>query len=199
MSVETIRMALGRLQDDPDNELAWNDLAETVTAPGEGISSAEVERLLGATRARHEQRHEWSAVARLLELEISFAAGTKVEAPMQAELARIYQEELLDADKALAAYRRLIELRPGDPAGTEALESDAAKRERWSELAERYAAEGASGEPSFRASLLGSAADVAYRHLAVRYMPGSGSTAELMNEAGIDAEHIKRAAHEVAG
>lgn len=164
MSVETIRMALGRLQDDPDNELAWNDLAEMVTAPGEGISSAEVERLLGATRARHEQRHEWSAVARLLELEISFAAGTKVEAPMQAELARIYQEELLDADKALAAYRRLIELRPGDPAATEALEGEAGKREHWSDLAERYAGEAASGEPSFRASLLGSAADVAYRY-----------------------------------
>jgi len=48
MSVETIRMALGRLQDDPENEAAWNELAEAVTAPG--VSNAEVERLLGAAR-----------------------------------------------------------------------------------------------------------------------------------------------------
>ena len=26
MSVETIRMALGRLQDDPENDSAWNEL-----------------------------------------------------------------------------------------------------------------------------------------------------------------------------
>src|SRR4029079_15055485 len=61
MSVETIRMALGRLQDDPENEAAWNELAEAVTAPG--VSNAEVERLLGAARARSEARRRSRAVA----------------------------------------------------------------------------------------------------------------------------------------
>src|SRR3954466_1085812 len=99
MSVETIRMALGRLQDDPENEAAYNELAEAITAPDTGVSNSEVERLLGAARARHEGRREWGAVARLLDLEIAFAGGGAVEAPMQAELARIYQEELVDAEK----------------------------------------------------------------------------------------------------
>src|SRR3954471_11549978 len=129
MSVEKIRMALGQLQDDPENEAAWNELAEAVTAPGSSISDAEVERLLGSARARHEQRREWAAVARLLELEISFASGSPVEAPMQAELARVYQEELVDAERSIAAYRRLLALRPDDATAEEALESDAAKRE----------------------------------------------------------------------
>ena len=40
---------------------------------------------------------------------IAFAGGGPVEAPKQAELARIYQDELIDAEKALAAYRRLRE------------------------------------------------------------------------------------------
>ena len=42
MSVETIRMALGQLQDDPENEAAWNELAEAVTAPGAATSNADV-------------------------------------------------------------------------------------------------------------------------------------------------------------
>src|SRR3954471_19180325 len=126
MSVETIRMALGRLQDDPENETAWNELAEAVTAPDMGISNAEVERLLGMARGRHEQLREWGAVARLLDLEISFASGSAVEAPMQAELARIYQDELIDADRALIAYKRLRQLRPDDTSIEEAIETDEA-------------------------------------------------------------------------
>lgn len=66
-------------------------------------------------------------------------------------------------------------------------------------VAEDHWAEGGLGEAVLSALAENGAGDVAYRHLAVRHMPGSGSGAELMNEAGIDAEHIKRAAHEVAG
>ncbi len=164
MSVETIRMALARLQDDPENEAAWNELAEAVTAPASTVSNADIERLLGAARARHEQRREWAPVARLLELEVAFAGGTPVEAPMQAELARIYQEELVDADKAVNAYKRLLALRPDDATAEEAIENDEAKREKWGELVARYVAEGESGEPSFSASLFASAADVGYRY-----------------------------------
>ena len=82
MSVETIRMVLSRLQDDPENAAAWNELTEAVTAPGSDASPDDVERLLGAARARHEQRRDWGAVARLLELELSFTSGSPVEVPM---------------------------------------------------------------------------------------------------------------------
>lgn len=162
MSVDTIRMALGRLQDDPDNEAAWNELAEAVTAPG--VANADAERLLGMARARHEQRREWAAVAQLLELEIAFASGTPVEPPMQAELARIYHDELVDTDKALAAYRRLREIRPGDPTADEAIENDEAKRSKWRDLVTRYVSEAGEGDETFQASLYASAADIAYRY-----------------------------------
>jgi tetratricopeptide (TPR) repeat protein len=168
MSVETIRLALGRLQDDPENEAAYNALSdivtEVVTAPESGVSAADIERLLGAARGRHEQRREWGAVARLLELEIQFVSATPVEAPMQAELARVYQEELVDAEKSIAAYRRLLALRHDDATAEEAIENDAAKREKWRDLVARYTSEGESGEPAFRSSLYASAADVAYRY-----------------------------------
>lgn len=163
MSVETIRMALGRLQDEPENEGAWNELAEAVTAPGS--NDDETERLLGAARGKHEQRREWDAVARLLELEIALAAGSPVEAPMQAELARVYNEELVDVGRALGAYRRLLEIRPGDPTATEAIENDASKREKWRDLVARYVSEADSAaDDAFRSVLHASAADVAYRY-----------------------------------
>ncbi|MEP7125968.1 MAG: hypothetical protein ABJE95_33860, partial [Byssovorax sp.] len=168
MSVETIRVALGRLQDDPENEAAYSELSdvvtEVVTAPASDVSGADIERLLGSARGRHEQRREWGAVARLLELEIQFVSGSPVEAPMQAELARVYQEELIDAEKSIAAYRRLMTLRPGDPTAEEAIENDAAKREKWRDLVARYTAEGEAGEAAFRSSLYASAADVGYRY-----------------------------------
>ncbi|WP_044241675.1 tetratricopeptide repeat protein [Chondromyces apiculatus] len=163
MSVETIRMALGRLQDEPENDAAWKELEDAVTAPG--VSETDVERLLGAARGKHEQRREWGAVARLLELEIALSSGGAVEAPMQAELARIYSDELIDVDRASNAYRKLLELRPGDAGATEALEDFEVKREKWRELTARYVSEAeAATDDAFKSVLYTSAADVAYRY-----------------------------------
>ncbi|HEY4120148.1 MAG TPA: hypothetical protein VGM56_19925, partial [Byssovorax sp.] len=162
-------MALGKLQDDPDNEAAWNDLSEAATAPG--VEKDDVERLLGRARAKHEHRREWEGVARLLELEISFAGGTPVEAPMQAELARVLYEELVDTERALNAFKRLLQLRPDDPTATEALDNDAAKRAKWQELVARYLSEAETGDDAFRSSLYASAADVAYRYGGAEALP----------------------------
>jgi tetratricopeptide (TPR) repeat protein len=163
MSVETIAVVLGQLQADPENDAAWDALAEAVTAPG--VANDEAERLLGHARAKHEQRREWLAVARLLELELSFATGTPVEAPMQAELARVYHDEVFDIANARKAYDRLLALRPEDASALEILESDAGKLEKWAGLVARYEAEaeGASDD-AFKSALYASAADVAHRY-----------------------------------
>lgn len=165
MSIETIRMALGRLQDDPDNEAAWNELTEAVTDPSANVSNDDIERLLGSARGRHEARREWNAVAKLLDLEISFASGSAVEAAMTAELARVYSEELYDVERAAAAYKQLLKVRPDDEAAAEALENDAAKRTKWADLVARYSgeAEGASDD-AFKSALYASAAEAAYRY-----------------------------------
>jgi tetratricopeptide (TPR) repeat protein len=163
MSVETIAVVLGRLQDDPENSAAWDDLAEAVTAPG--VANDEAERILGHARAKHEQRHEWLAVARLLELELSFATGTPVEAPMQAELVRVYHDELFDMASARRAAERLLALRPDDVGVQELLESDAGKVGKWADLVKRYDAEADStNDDAFKSALHASSADVAYRY-----------------------------------
>lgn len=184
MSVETIRVALGRLQDEPDNDGAWNDLTEAVTAPSGDVQADDVERLLGQARARHEQRREWESVVRLLELEISFASGTPVEGPMQAELARIYHEELVDVDRSAAAYRRLLQVRPNDATATEALEASEAKREKWRALVTRYLTEAQGpAEEAFRSALFASAADIAYRYGRAEDPEVAGSIVEHVEEA----------------
>src|SRR5260221_14759779 len=77
-SANTIRTALGLLQDDPDHEQAYVDLKEAL-ANGKlsslegGMSIDDARALLAAARRAHEARREHDAVASLLELEVLLA------------------------------------------------------------------------------------------------------------------------------
>jgi golgin subfamily B member 1 len=164
MTVDSIRVVLGRLQDDPESEAAWEELAEIVTAPG--TPEAEYLRLLEQARARFERRREWLAVARLLEMELSLSEAE--EPAMQAELARILDEELLDSAKARAAHERLLELDAPDALKAKAklfLQTDGEKRAKWSEIMDRLANESDSAQDdALKAGLLLGAADVGLRY-----------------------------------
>lgn len=61
-------------------------------------------------------------------------------------------------------------------------------------IAEDHRPEGGLGAAVISALIEGRQADLAVRHLAVRGMPGSGNTTELLHWAGIDAEGITQAA-----
>jgi tetratricopeptide (TPR) repeat protein len=176
MSAKTIRKALGTLQDDPEHAQAWADLTEALgfTAASEplhpsggqdDLPPAELGALLEAARSAHEVRREWDAVARIFEMEVSFAHGSPTEHAFQAELARVLDEELFDDARAVPAYRRLLELRPGDAAAEDAIERCERKAQRWSDLVAKYAQEAKeANDPSFKSSLLVSAAETAYRY-----------------------------------
>jgi tetratricopeptide (TPR) repeat protein len=166
MSAKTIKSALGLLQDDPDNAKAWEALRGEVSDPG--MSAEELAKLLEAARRAHEGRREHEAVAKMLGIEVEVAHRARDgerEADLQAELARVLDEELLDDEGARAAYERLREMRPDDPQATEALERAAAKRTKWRDVLDRYIQEArTAGDPPFRSSLLVSSAEVIYRH-----------------------------------
>ncbi len=176
MSAKTIRKALGTLQDDPEQAQAWTELADALgftaanqplaaASPG-GLPPPELAALLQAARNAHQVRREYDAVARLLEMEIALAQGTPAEVTLQAELARVLDEELFDDSRAVPAYKRLLELDPGDTSGAEgAIERCERKAQRWSDLVAKYAQEAKSAtDPSFKSSLLVSAAETAYRY-----------------------------------
>ena len=171
MSANTIRNALGVLQDEPDNEQAWNELrsalgyagADGTVDPGE-MGASELASLLEAARRAHEMRREYEAVADLLEIEAALATGER-EAELALELARVRDDVLLDDAGALAAYRRVLALRPGDVGAEEAIERSEVKRGRWKDLAQKYFTEAKSAnDPAFKSSLLVSAAEIAYRY-----------------------------------
>src|SRR6185369_9128084 len=98
MSESTIRNALGRLQDEPDNEQAWNELRSTLGYTSEqgtvdpgGMGVTELGSLLEAARRAHEMRREYDAVAELLEIEAALASGER-KADLVAELARLLDD-----------------------------------------------------------------------------------------------------------
>lgn len=170
-TANTIRHALGILQDEPDNEQAWSELREALgytseegtVDPGE-LAPDELAQLLEAARQAHEMRREYEAVAELLEIESALAMGER-EAELVAALASVRDDVLLDDAGAVAAYRRLLTLRPGDATAEEGIERAEAKRAKWTELAKHYFTESKSaGDASFKSSLLVSAAEIAYRY-----------------------------------
>jgi transketolase len=65
-------------------------------------------------------------------------------------------------------------------------------------IAEDHHPEGGLGSAVIAALVEGGQPGLAIRHLAVRGMPGSGTSAELLGWAGIDAGHIAAAARELA-
>jgi tetratricopeptide (TPR) repeat protein len=164
MSAKIIKSALGLLQDDPDQEQVWRDLVDEVRKDPE-MTPAELSNLLDAARRAHQDRRELDAVVRLLEIELGVVRGTPREPDLLVEMARLYDEELLDDAKARAAFERLAELRPEESRAAESLERSEAKKARWRDLYERYALEArGAGDAVFRSSLLVSAAEVAYRY-----------------------------------
>ena len=64
MQLQTIRTALGQLQSDPEEPLAWQSLDQAVTLENGDLD--ESLRLLSSARQEHLKRREWDAVARLL-------------------------------------------------------------------------------------------------------------------------------------
>jgi tetratricopeptide (TPR) repeat protein len=110
MSADKVRNALARIQEDPEDQAAWDDVEEVVT----GSNDPAVLRELEIARALNERLRNWSVVAKLLEMEMALDDDDEIVGAKMVELARIYHEELLSDQAALDAYKRAAELRPDD-------------------------------------------------------------------------------------
>lgn len=191
MSANTIRNALGLLQDDPDHEHAWKDLREALgftsedgtVDPGD-LGAEELAGLLEAARKAHAGRGEHEAAAALLAIEAALATGDR-EGEIVGQLARLRDDVLLDDAGATAAYTRLLGLRPNDTEAEDALDRASAKRAKWRELEVRYVQEAKdAGDVVFKSALLVSAAEVAYRYGRTAASAGAEDTAPESERAG---------------
>ncbi len=165
MDVETIRTALGELQVNPESTEAWSTLEASALAIDRESDLPELLRLTGAARTRHQERGEWEAVVRLLELESRLVSDRTQSLALLSEIARVNHDELLEQDAADAALRRILELEPGSVPARTALAESQSKRERWKELLESYQAE-ADDAPDdvYKSSMLMRAAEVELRY-----------------------------------
>ena len=89
---------------------------------------------------------------------------------------------------------RVIDLYSVKPVDTATLTAAAAATEGRLVIAEDHHPEGGLGSAVVDTLTSTGRIDLAVAHLAVREMPGSGTSAELLDAAGIDAAHIAEAA-----
>jgi transketolase len=92
---------------------------------------------------------------------------------------------------------RVVDLYSVKPIDTATLEAAAAATGGRIVVAEDHHPEGGLGSAVVDALTGAGPAQLSVRHLAVRDMPGSGTSAELLDAAGIDAAHIAAAASEL--
>jgi transketolase len=104
--------------------------------------------------------------------------------------------DLLAADGIRA---RVIDLYCVKPVDAAALAAAAAATGGRFVLVEDHHPEGGLGSAVLEALTEAGRADLSVAHLAVRNMPGSGTSAELMDQAGISARHIADAARGLVG
>src|ERR1051325_337621 len=127
MDSQTIRTALGELQEDPERNEAWQTLTEGVGKSGGDLGASDALRLFARARRAHESRGEAEAAAKLVALEIGIAHNTRDEAALVVEQARILRDELFDEEGALVANLRILELAPAEPNASAAVSARAEK------------------------------------------------------------------------
>ena len=164
MDSQTIRTALGELQEDPDRKEAWQTLADAVRVPGGDLAVADALRLLGRARRTHASRGEFEAVGTLIAFETSIAAGTPDEFALVMEQARVLRDELFDEEGALLAHLRVLELSPNEPQATAAVSESEEKRTRYRELLQTYLDEASTAPDNvYKSSMLMRAAEMELR------------------------------------
>ncbi len=210
MDSQTIRTALGHLQDDPDSTDAWQMLREAAAESDGNLTTPELQHLLEAARERHGARGEWDAVSALLEIAVQASAGTPDELALLREQAGVLREHLLDEDGAGVVLLRIQELNPDDPDAAEALEESEGKREKWKELVSTYESEAEQApDDVYKSSMLMRAAEMELRfgageaelnaivdklEHAVRLDPGNERAAQMLERIYRRAERWEETA-----
>ncbi|MBX3180989.1 MAG: tetratricopeptide repeat protein [Polyangiaceae bacterium] len=192
MDSNTIRTALGQLQDDPELQSAWEALSAALKAPPGDLEQGELVRLLDAARQRHEERGEWRAAATLLELSTDLVSEED-EITRQRELATLRGDRLLDEEGFELALLRVLELAPEDAAAQAALSESEGKRGRAAELTASYLAEAENApDEVYQSSMLMRASEVELRYGGESL--NLGAAIERLDQAArLDATNLRAA------
>jgi transketolase len=200
---------------DGPSQMALEDLAmmravhgSTVLYPADGTSTAVLVKAMAATPGISYMRTTRGAYPGLYPSGETFpVGGSKVLRSGEQDAvtlvgAGVTLHECLGAADQLAAegiHARVIDCYSVKPIDTATLTAAAQATGGCFVVVEDHHPEGGLGEAVTSALVAAGQENLTIVHLAVREMPGSGSGAELLAWAGIDAEHIAAAARELAG
>jgi transketolase len=195
---------------DGPSQMALEDLAmlravhgSTVLYPGDATSAAALVLAMADQEGISYMRTTRGAYPVLYDAGETFpVGGSKVLRQSDADQvtligAGVTLHECLAAAGTLAEEgidARVIDLYSVKPADTATLAAAAEATGGRLVVAEDHHPEGGLGSAVLDALTGGGRTDLAIAHLAVREMPGSGTTAELLAASGIDAAHIADAA-----
>ena len=200
---------------DGPSQMALEDLAmmravhgSTVLYPADGTSTAVLVKAMAAMPGISYMRTTRGAYPGLYPSGETFpVGGSKVLRSGEQDAvtlvgAGVTLHECLGAAEQLAAegiHARVIDCYSVKPIDAATLTAAAQATGGRFVVAEDHHPEGGLGEAVTSALVAAGQENLTIVHLAVREMPGSGSGAELLAWAGIDAEHIAAAARELAG
>ncbi|MBI3185601.1 MAG: tetratricopeptide repeat protein [Myxococcales bacterium] len=144
--------ALARLQVDHQEHAeaveSWKRVLEVVPSDAEALDS--IGRLLG-------KQGKVSELLEVLRRQLSLCEEPSRRAALLFQIGSLQHEQVKDAPGALATFRRLIELKPDDPAALERMDQLCEQLERWPELADvlakRLALQGTQGDPALKLRL----------------------------------------------
>ena len=166
MASLTVSNYLAMLQDDPENRESFEGLRDALASGDPARVGDQPMRLLEAARHQHEKHGETQAVAWLIELEcLHDDDDPRFQSALYKELGRLKHEELLDDAGALEAYRKALELKPGDEDVEIAIEEIEQAAEKWRAIADRFIEEASdASDASLKASMLARAASLVWQY-----------------------------------
>ena len=196
---------------DGPSQMGLEDLAmfravhgSTVLYPADGTSAAALVEQMAATEGISYLRTTRGAYPGLYPAGEAFGAGGSKTHGSGTDVtligAGVTLHECLHAADVLAGegiQARVIDCYSVKPIDTAALTAAADATAGRIVVAEDHHPEGGLGSAVTGALLAAGRRDLRFAHLAVREMPGSGSGAELLAWAGIDAGHIAAAARQL--
>jgi len=152
----------------------------------------EVAQLLDSSSERMAASGEAEAALALLELVERFAKTDDERADLLYRKGRLLEEDLLDEEKAIGCYERLLELRPDDSGAEERMSHINLVRENWEKIVQKYRDEAeASTDDALTTSLYRSIAEIYQKNT-----PGSPEVEQFLNKSlEVDPNNNKSGFH----
>ena len=200
---DDLRNHLDALENDPEDEDAYNGLEDVLTGDDDVITDPDTPQELERRRRRLAEWGEWAAVIRILELELLVAGelgDESKEVETTFELGRTYLQKLQNQREGLNYLEKVLALDEDHQEAKKLHEEATAIREKWQDFVERFRDEATQAtESSLRTKLFYRAAEVLVRNdpsetEEVLDLLAHCLEADPKNQDGIDLlTHVQRA------